>query len=253
VALTGFGLDSEQSERPAYDYVIQAMTGIMSLTGEPNGPPTKACYSAVDNSAGIMGAVGLLARLVEGKGGQVDIAMHDVMLSQLNYLAGALLNVDEEPQRQSLSAHPFIVPAQIFKTSDSWVTLFITHDTFWEIFCKKVNKLEWISDPKYSTMVQRASNRKELIEHLDDLMKTKSSKYWEELLIPCGIVVSEIKNLRQALESSLVKSRDMVVKLEDENSNFLAIGNPIKNEGYETKYYVSPLLNADYPSDLNHD
>ena len=253
VALTGFGLDSEQSERPAYDYVIQAMTGVMSLTGEPNGPPTKAGYSAVDNSAGIMGAVGLLARLVEGKGGQVDIAMHDVMLSQLNYLAGALLNAEEEPERQSLSAHPYIVPAQIFQTSDSWVTLFITHDAFWEIFCQKVNKPEWIHDSKFSTMKQRGVNRKELIGHLDDLMKTKSSKDWEDLLIPSGIVVSEIKNLRQALESSLVENRGMVVKLEDADSNFLAVGNPIKNQGYKTKYYVSPMLNADYPTNLNHD
>jgi crotonobetainyl-CoA:carnitine CoA-transferase CaiB-like acyl-CoA transferase len=191
--------------------------------------------------------------LVEGKGGQVDIAMHDVMLSQLNYLAGALLNAEEEPERQSLSAHPYIVPAQIFQTSDSWVTLFITHDAFWEIFCQKVNKPEWIHDPKFSTMKQRGVNRKELIGHLDDLMKTKSSKDWEELLIPSGIVVSEIKNLRQALESSLVKNREMVVKLEDANSNFLAVGNPIKNHGHKTKYYVSPMLNADYPTNLNHD
>jgi crotonobetainyl-CoA:carnitine CoA-transferase CaiB-like acyl-CoA transferase len=84
-------------------------------------------------------------------------------------------------------------------------------------------------------------------------MKTKSSQDWEELLIPSGIVVSKIKNLRQALESSLVKNREMVVKLEDADSNFLAVGNPIKNYGYKTQYYVSPMLNADYPSNLNHD
>ena len=95
VALTGYGLESPYSERPAYDYVIQALTGIMALTGDPDSPPTKTGYSAVDNSAGIMGAVGLLAKLVEGKGGQVDIAMYDVMLSQLNYLAGAWLNAGE--------------------------------------------------------------------------------------------------------------------------------------------------------------
>jgi crotonobetainyl-CoA:carnitine CoA-transferase CaiB-like acyl-CoA transferase len=102
-------------------------------------------------------------------------------------------------------------------------------------------------------MKQRGLNRKELIGHLDDLMKTKSSQDWEELLIPSGIVVSEIKNLRQALESSLVKNREMVVKLEDADSKFLAVGNPIKNQGYKTKYYVSPMLNADYPTNLNHD
>ena len=84
VALTGFGLEGRFSERPAYDYVIQAMTGVMTITGEPDNPPTKTGYSAVDNSAGIMAALGLTAKLVEGNGGQVDIAMYDVMLSQLN-------------------------------------------------------------------------------------------------------------------------------------------------------------------------
>lgn len=84
VALTGFGLHGPYSDRPAYDYVIQAMTGVMALTGTPDGPPVKTGYSAVDNSAGIMAAVGLLAKIVEGKGGQIDVAMYDVMLSQLN-------------------------------------------------------------------------------------------------------------------------------------------------------------------------
>ena len=83
------------ADRPAYDYVIQALTGVMAMTGEPDGPPTKTGYSAVDNSAGMMGALGLLAKIVEGKGGQIDIAMYDVMLSQLNYLAGAWLNAGE--------------------------------------------------------------------------------------------------------------------------------------------------------------
>jgi len=96
VALTGYGLDSRYAERPAYDYVVQALTGIMAITGEPGGPPTKAGYSAVDNSAGIMAALGLLAKIIEGKGGQIDVSMYDVMLSQLNYLAGAWLNAGEQ-------------------------------------------------------------------------------------------------------------------------------------------------------------
>ena len=80
VALTGYGLDGPYSENPAYDYVIQALTGVMSLTGDPSSPPTKAGYSAVDNSAGMVAVMGLLAKIVEGKGGQVDVAMYDVQL-----------------------------------------------------------------------------------------------------------------------------------------------------------------------------
>src|SRR5690606_41144470 len=95
VALTGYGLEGPYSENPAYDYVIQAMTGVMAITGEPDAPPAKAGYSAVDNSAGLVAALGLLAKVVQGRGGQVDVSMYDVMLSQLNYLAGAALNAGE--------------------------------------------------------------------------------------------------------------------------------------------------------------
>ncbi|MEG1736081.1 MAG: CoA transferase, partial [Comamonas sp.] len=135
VALTGYGLNGPYSDNPAYDYVIQALTGVMALTGDPSAPPTKAGYSAVDNSAGLVAAVGLLAKIVQGQGGQVDVAMYDVMLSQLNYLAGAALNAGETIERLADSSHPYVVPAQIFATADGWLTLFITHDKFWEIFC----------------------------------------------------------------------------------------------------------------------
>ncbi len=129
--------------RPAYDYVIQAITGVMSITGDPDAPPTKTGYSAVDNSAGIMAAMGLLAKIVEGRGGQVDVAMFDVMMSQLNYLAGASLNADEPAKRHANSSHPYIVPAQLFRASDGWVMLFITHDEFWRKFCTEAGRDAW--------------------------------------------------------------------------------------------------------------
>ena len=155
VALTGYGLDGPNADRPAYDYVIQAMTGIMYLTGDPSAPPTKAGYSAVDNSAGLVAALGLLAKIVQGEGGQVDVAMYDVMLSQLNYLAGAWLNAGELPERFANSSHPYIVPAQIFPTADGWLTLFITHDQFWQKFCHEIGKDEWVDDPEFAPMANR--------------------------------------------------------------------------------------------------
>ena len=182
VALTGYGLDGPHANRPAYDYVIQAMTGIMSLTGDPSGPPTKAGYSAVDNSAGMVAAIGLLAKIVQGKGGQVDVAMYDVMLSQLNYLAGAWLNAGESPERFINSSHPYIVPAQIFATADGWLTLFITHDQFWQKFCRELGREEWITDSNFATMASRRQNRGQVI--------TQSVKYWRPNLQSIGCSVS---------------------------------------------------------------
>src|SRR3546814_12196905 len=116
------------------------MTGVMELTGDPGTLPTKTGYSAVDNSAGAFAALGLLAKLHSGEGGQVDIAMYDVMLSQLNYLASSILNGQATALRQASSAHPYFAPEQTFRTKDSALVLFYTHDSFWCRFGEAVGK-----------------------------------------------------------------------------------------------------------------
>ena len=100
VAITGFGLHG--GDDPAFDYVIQAAIGIAALTGDPDGPPTLPGYSSADNSTGMCAALGLLAKIISGTGGQVDVSLRDVMLSQLNYHAAAYLNDGVEPQRRPL-------------------------------------------------------------------------------------------------------------------------------------------------------
>ena len=137
VALTGFGL--EAGDDPAFDYVIQATTGVAALTGDPLGPPTLPGYSAADNSAGLTAALGLLAQIVSGRGGQVEVSLRDVMLSQLNYRASAYLNDGIEPQRLPMGAHSYYVPAQLFSTADGFLALFITHDKFWKLFAAEAN------------------------------------------------------------------------------------------------------------------
>jgi crotonobetainyl-CoA:carnitine CoA-transferase CaiB-like acyl-CoA transferase len=240
VALTGYGLDGPCAERPAYDYVIQAMTGVMEMTGDPDAEPTKAGYSAVDNSAGIMAALALVAKLAEGKGGQVDVAMYDVMLSQLNYVAAAWLNAGERPQRHARSAHPFIVPAQVFPTREGWLMLFITHDEFWRAFCEEAGRPEWVGDARFATIEGRRENRALVIESLTDLLKSDTAARWAARLVPRGIVAATVDTLDNALASDLARSREMVVTLE--GSGVKAAGNPIKMPGVETGYRAPPKL-----------
>jgi crotonobetainyl-CoA:carnitine CoA-transferase CaiB-like acyl-CoA transferase len=242
VALTGYGLDGPHANRPAYDYVIQAMTGIMSLTGDPNGPPTKAGYSAVDNSAGLVAAMGLLAKIVQGKGGQVDVAMYDVMLSQLNYGAGAWLNAGEAPERFVHSSHPYIVPAQIFATADGWLTLFITHDQFWQKFCRELGREEWITDSDFATMASRRRNRARVIDAISQVLASDSAKHWVRRLEPLGVVVAEIGTLEGALSSALVADRQLVVQLGNGEGALRAIGSPIKFSDSFPEYGAPPLL-----------
>jgi CoA:oxalate CoA-transferase len=242
VALTGYGLDGPFADRPAYDYVIQALAGVMALTGDPDGPPTKAGYSAVDNSAGIMGAVGLLAKIIEGKGGQVDVSLYDTILSQMNYVAGAYLNANERPRRFRYGAHPYMVPAQIFPTQDGYLALFISHDRFWQQFATEVEHPEWLSDPRFATMAGRAANRDLVILEVERLLETDSTANWVARLSQLGIVVAGVETLEQALESELTHARNMVATINTPHGNIRVVGNPLKFDGYDTPYHAPPLL-----------
>ena len=242
VALTGYGLEGPFADRPAYDYAIQAMTGVMALTGAPDGPPVKTGYSAVDNSAGIMAAVGLLAKIVEGKGGQVDVAMYDVMLSQLNYIAGAWLNAGERPQRFDQSAHPYIVPAQLFRTRDAWLILFVTHDEFWRRFAEVAGPPHWLTDPSFATMHGRRLNRERVVASIQEVLERDDTEQWIRRLAPLGVVVAGIETLERALASEHVSARDMLVEMSTPDGPIRAVGNPIKIAGATQRMTLPPLL-----------
>ena len=241
VALTGFGLDSPYADRPAYDYVIQAMTGIMEMTGEPDGPPTKAGYSAVDNSAGIMAALGLLAKIIEGKGGQVDVAMYNVMLSQLNYVASASLNAGEKARRFAGSAHPYIVPAQVFATRDGWLTLFVSHDDFWRRFCEEIGRAEWLTDERFATMAARSANRALVVESVGKVIAERTAAEWLRRLVPLGIVAAAVTSLEEALAGEQARARGMVVEIALGDGTIRTVGNPIKT-GSTGQHRPPPLL-----------
>lgn len=242
VALTGYGLDGPYADNPAYDYVIQAMTGVMELTGDPNAPPTKAGYSVVDNSTGLVAAVGLLAKIVQRRGGQVDVAMYDVMLSQLNYLAGAVLNAGEKIERMADSSHPYLVPAQIFPTSDGWLTLFITHDKFWKTFCDEVDRSDWTTDPRFATMTARRNNREAVVQAIAAVLRGASAAQWVRRLAPLGVVAAEVGTLTAALSGEVAAARSLIVPLGDGSLPLRAVACPIRFDEFAPTYGFPPLL-----------
>jgi len=228
VALTGYGLDSPAAEWPAFDYVIQASTGVAAMTGEPDGPPTLAGYSAVDNSSGIMAALGLVAKVLEGKGGQVDVALYDVMLSQLNYKAAAHLNGGDAPARHRLGAHSFYVPAQLFETAAGYLALFVTHDEFWRRLCMEIGEAAWADDLRFATMHARFEHRAELLDELGARLREAPAGEWVERLRPLGIAVGEVLGLADALDGELARARDMVVSVDTPDGPLRLVGNPIR-------------------------
>jgi crotonobetainyl-CoA:carnitine CoA-transferase CaiB-like acyl-CoA transferase len=242
VALTGYGLDSPAAEWPAFDYVIQARVGVAALTGDPDGPPTLPGYSAVDNSSGITAALALVAKVLEGKGGQVDVSLFDVMLSQLNYKAAAYLNGGDPPPRQPLGAHTFYVPAQLFETSDGYLALFVTTDEFWRRLCAGIDRADWSSDPRFATMHARFDNREALLDLLGARLKEAPAVEWEERLRPLGLAVGAVKELADVLEGDLVRSRGMVVSIDTAEGPLRVLANPIRFDDSKTEYNPPPRL-----------
>lgn len=226
VAMTGFGL--EGGDDPAFDYVIQAATGVAAMTGDPQGPPTLPGYSSVDNSTGLAAALGLLAKIVSGAGGQVDVSLQDVMLSQLNYRAAAFLNEGLEPQRYPYGAHSYYVPAQLFSTADGFLALFVTHDAFWAAFAAEAGI------DGFPTMAERAARREEVLALVSAALATDTAASWQQRLQPLGIPVSAVRTLPEALAA--------VPEVLVTAGEFRLVGSPIRIAGYEPEYRSAPQL-----------
>jgi CoA:oxalate CoA-transferase len=226
LALTGFGLAA--GDDPAFDYVIQATTGVAALTGDPLGPPTLPGYSAADNSAGLTAALGLLAQIVSGRGGQVEVSLRDVMLSQLNYRASAYLNDGVEPQRFPMGAHSYYVPAQLFSTADGFLALFITHDKFWKLFADEANIAG------HETMSERAAQRDEVLALVANALAADSAANWESRLRPLGVPVAAVRTLPEALAAN----PEVIATA----GAFRLIRSPIQIDGYEPVYGAPPRL-----------
>lgn len=226
VALTGFGLDA--GDDPAFDYVVQAATGVAALTGDPAGPPVLPGYSSADNSAGLTAAIGLLAQIVSGRGGQVEVSLRDVMLSQLNYRASAYLNEGTEPRRLASGAHSFYVPAQLFPTADGHLALFITHDGFWWAFAAEAGIAG------FPTMAERAERRDEVIAVVTAALATDTALGWEARLKSAGVPAAAVRTLPQALDSA----PEMIVKAGDHR----LVACPVRVAGHDPDYRPPPRL-----------
>lgn len=227
VAITGFGLDG--GDDPAFDYVVQAGVGIAALTGDPDGPPTLPGYSSADNSTGMCAALGLLAKIVSGGGGQVDVSLRDVMLSQLNYHAAAYLNDGIEPQRRPFGAHSYYAPAQLFPTSDGYLALFVTHDGFWKSFAAEAGI------DGFETMTQRVARRDEVLAAVTSALATDTAASWERRLRPLGVPAAAVRTLPEALDAT----PEVVVRAGD----FRLVGSPVRVSDYEPRYRPPPSMN----------
>ena len=216
-SLTGYGETGPDARRAGYDYTIQALAGVMSLAGEPDGPPTKAGISYVDHSGGITAALGVCAALVErartGVGSHVDVSLFDVQISMLTYLASWQRNRDANFTRTENSAHPTLVPAQNFRTADGHLALFVGNDAMWRRFADAHDD-PVLAEERFATREGRLEHRLELVDRLQRSFLGATSHEWEARLGAVGVACGAVNDVAGALAEPQTLARGLLVQNE---------------------------------------
>jgi formyl-CoA transferase/CoA:oxalate CoA-transferase len=231
-SISGFGQDGPYRDRAALDLILQAESGMISVTGEAGTSGTRAGVSIADLTAGMYCAYGVMLALRvkerTGEGQHVDISMLDGQLALLgtsiaNYFANG------EIPRPMGTAYPVVVPYQTFRTKTRDLALAIAGEKIWRKFCPTIGRPGLLDDPRYRTTTDRMNNRDELIPTLQEVFLTRTYEEWEPLLLGNDIPVGAINNLAEAVEHPQVKARHTLIELKHPRvGKVRAVGSPVR-------------------------
>lgn len=234
--LSAYGRDNERSTWPGYDFLMQAECGLMSLTGEPSGPPARYGTSIIDCMSGMTAAAGLLACLLKakktGKGCDVDTSLYEVALHQLNYAGTWYLNEGDVSTRQPRGAHLSLTPVQTFPTADGWIFIMCMADHFWTALA---DELGLAPDERFNTARGRLQHRAALTELLDAAFRRHPTSHWLKTMRG-KVPIAPVNDVAQALENPFVKSIGMVQEApHPARPDFRVLATPVKVNGKRPK------------------
>ena len=232
-SISGFGESGPEASRPGYDLIVQGESGIMDLTGFPDGPPVKVGNSIADLASGTMAAHGivlaLLARERTGMGQKVEIAMLEVMAALLTYQGQGYLTTGVSPKRRG-NQHPSIVPYEVFEAADGYLTVGVANNSLWTRFCQAIGHPELATDARFDTESKRVEQRDVLVPLLEGIFRTA----------PAG----KIKSVGEALESEHLRARGAIVTVNHPTAGPMRmVGPPIRLHGTPAEASApAPLL-----------
>ncbi|MCS7058123.1 MAG: CoA transferase [Meiothermus sp.] len=231
LSITGYGHTGPRAAEPGYDVAVQGLCGIMSVTGDPEGPPMRVPVAWVDLMTGMQGAIAVLAALQErarsGRGQHIDLALFDVGLAAMVNLAQSYLATGELPPRLG-NAHPQIVPYGAFEAADGWFMLTIGNDEQYRRACQAVGQEELWEDPRFQTNAGRVQHRAELLPRLEALFRTRPRRVWLERFKEAGVPATPVNNLAEALAEPQVAVRGMVQRVRHPRLGSLSLlGSPL--------------------------
>jgi crotonobetainyl-CoA:carnitine CoA-transferase CaiB-like acyl-CoA transferase len=245
-SITGFGQTGPYAPRPGYDSLIQAMGGVMSLTGEPDGLPQKVGVPVGDLFAGLYGCIGVLAALrhrdLTGQGQQIDIGMLDTSVAWLANQGMNYLATGEDPVRLG-NQHPNIVPYQVFPTADGYIVLSIGNDPTFKRFCEAFELAQLLEDERFATNAARVSHRQLVTDTLSPVLRQHPTAWWIERLDGLKIGCGPINKLSQVFSDPHVLARGMVVEMAHGSGQTVkVIANPVKLSETPADYRLPPPL-----------
>ncbi|MFC1970502.1 CaiB/BaiF CoA transferase family protein [Chloroflexota bacterium] len=256
-SISGYGHDSALKDKPGFDAMIQAESGLMDITGFPDGQPTRVGIALSDNTAGLYAVNGILLALISrektGKGQHIDIALIDSLVSFLTYQAGHYFATGESPVRVG-NRHPVITPYESFTAADGHLVMAVGTQRLWENFCNNVLKHpELIMDSRFITMSDRNTNQAQLKIIIEESTRQKTTDEWVELLTAAGIPCGRIRSVAEVLEDETLKARGMITEKEHptaENNKVRLLGNPVKLSETPGDISVSPPLLGQHTAEI---
>jgi crotonobetainyl-CoA:carnitine CoA-transferase CaiB-like acyl-CoA transferase len=247
-SITGFGQDGPYAQRAGYDFLLQGMGGLMSVTGQPDhlpgGGPQKVGVALTDIMTGMYATTAIQAAIIEreksGLGQHIDLALLDVQVACLANQGMNYLVSQDIPKRMG-NAHPNIVPYQTFQTADGFIILTVGNDSQFADFCEVAECQALIQDPRFTTNQARVRNREIVIETLAEIIKAKSSDVWLQQLEIKGVPCGPINDIAQVFDNPQVKHRNMLGELNHpENGKVPTVANPINFSRTPIEYNQAP-------------
>jgi crotonobetainyl-CoA:carnitine CoA-transferase CaiB-like acyl-CoA transferase len=234
-SISGYGHTGPAKDLPGYDAVSQAEGGLMSITGDPDGPPFRLGLPVADLVAGLFAAQGILLALLDrvrtGRGRHVDISMFDSVAALLTYQAANYLATGTNPPRMG-NAHASIVPYGTFETRDGQLMLAIGNDDQWRRFCDAASLPDLSVDPRFATNPQRVANRQQLLPMVSRVLKTRDRAEWTALLREAAVPCGPVRTIGEMLADPQLEARDMIVSIPHPTAGDVRVmGNPLRMSG----------------------
>jgi succinate---hydroxymethylglutarate CoA-transferase len=247
--LSAYGRTGSRAKWPGYDYLMQAEAGYLSLTGEPNGPPSRMGLSIVDMMTGLFAAFALLSGVIAaretGMGRDIDVNLFDCALQNLNYLATWYLNESFEQPREPRSSHPSLTPSQLYRTSDGFIFIMCNKEKFWPILCDLIGRPDLASDPRFCTFKERLSNRDQVTAILDAALEGRTTAEWLEHFAG-RVPAAPVNDIASALNNPFVREQGRIWNIpHPTRADFKMVAAPFTCPGEELPKKHAPQLGQD--------